>query len=57
MGKREKSAELGSSRAKKMRCCVIAECSFWRKRLIILQKEQQMVISKPQGRNASQAIS
>lgn len=55
MGKRGKSAELGSSRAKKIRCCIIAEFSFWRKRkrLIILQKEQQMIISKPQGRNAS----
>lgn len=32
-GKREKSAELGSSRIKNMQCCVIAECPFWRKRL------------------------
>jgi len=52
MGKREKSAEFGSSRAKKTRCCIIAEFSFWRRRLTVLQKEQQMVTSKPQGRNA-----
>lgn len=53
MGKREKSAEIGSSRAKKIRCCIIAEFFFWRKRLIVLQTDQQMVISKPQGRNAN----
>lgn len=54
MGKMEKSAELGSNKVKNVQCCIIAECSFWRKRFNeILQKEQQMVITKPQGRNAS----
>lgn len=32
MGKREKSAELGSNTVQNVQCCIIAECSFWRKR-------------------------